>query len=470
MGGGGRKFHLFFGRDNAVPRSRAKDRWGNPVTAAGGEAVRHLDDTVTAYLALARDTGEHLKATLIADPAMVMAHVLRGYFFLLMGSGPLKARVLKSLEAAAAAAEGATPREQAHVQALRHWLADDAGKAVAAWEAILAESPRDVLALRLAHHAYFYAGAAGDMRASLDRAAKAWDESVPGYGFVLGMRAFALEEQGELAAAEDTGRQAVGINPDDPWAVHAVAHVMETADRHGEGIAWIDDLQPYWSKANNFRYHLVWHRALLQLDRGETHAVLIEYDKSLWDAKSDEYLDLCNDVSLLLRLEMLGVDVGARWRPLAEKVAERTDEHILAFIDCHFVAALAGDGRLKAAREMVAGMHAKGGAFEIGAAVGDALLAHRENDHRRAAKLLADARPDIVRMGGSHAQRDLFEMMLIDATVKSDDRAGAKALLAERTAAKPNDPWSWRAYARALRELREPAVEAEARADELAGS
>ncbi len=450
-----------------MPPRPNKDRWGNPVTAAGAEAVRRLDDTLMSYLALARDTGEHLKAALIADPAMVMAHVLKGYFFLLMGSGPLKARVPKSLESAEDAAKGATARERAHVVALRHWLADEAGKAVAAWEAILAEHPRDVLALRLAHHGYFYAGAAGDMRASLDRAMKSWDAGVPGYGFVLGMQAFALEETGELAAAEDVGRRAVDINPDDPWAVHAVTHVMETADRHGEGIAWIKGLEPHWSKANNFRYHLWWHRALLHLDRGETNAALRLYDDSLWDPKSDEYLDLCNDASLLLRLEIMGADVGQRWRPIAEKVVERTDEHILAFIDCHFVAALAGDGRLKAARELVDGMRAKGGAFAVGAAAGDALLAYRENDHRRAAKLLEDARPDVVRMGGSHAQRDLFDLILIDATIKSGDRVHAKALLAERTTAKPRDPWSWRTYARALRDLGEPATAAEARAAAL---
>ncbi|MBI2584985.1 MAG: tetratricopeptide repeat protein [Rhodospirillales bacterium] len=451
-----------------MPPARPKDRWGNPVTAAGDETVRHLDDTLMSYLALGRDTGEHLKAALIADPGMAMAHVLKGYFFLLMGSGPLKARVPKSLEAAEAVAKSATAREQAHVEALRLWLADDAGKAVMAWEAILADHPRDVLALRLAHHAYFYQGAAGDMRASLDRAMTSWDAGVPGYGFVLGMQAFALEETGELAAAEAAGRKAVDINPDDPWAVHAVVHVMETDDRHAEGIGWIKDLEPHWLKANNFRYHLWWHRALLHLDRGETEETLRLYDKSLWDPKSDEYLDLCNDASLLLRLEILGADVGQRWRPIADKVAERTDEHILAFIDCHFLAALAGDGRLKAAREMVAGMRAKGGAFEVGAAVGDALLAYRENDHRRAARLLEDVRAGIVRMGGSHAQRDLFDLVLIDATIKSGDRARAEALLAERTAAKPKDPWSWRAYARVLRGAAK--ADAEARAAALAGS
>ena len=454
-----------------MPSSRPKDRWGHEVTAVSAAAVGRLDETVLSYLALGRDTGERLKATFAADPDMVMAHCLKGYFFLLMGSGPLKARAPKSLQAAEAGLAAATPRERAHVAALGHWLADDAAKAVGTWEEILADHPRDPLALRLAHHAYFYMGAAGDMRASVERALRRWDAGVPGFGFVLGMRAFALEEAGDYGSAEKEGRRAVELNPDDPWSVHAVAHVMESQDRHAEGIAWIAGLEPHWSKANNFRYHLVWHRALMHLDRGELDEATTLYDRALWDPQSDEYLDLCNDAALLLRLEILGRDVGGRWRALADKAAGRTDEHILAFIDCHFLAALAADGRLDAARKMTAGMRAKGGIFaQVGAPVAEALLAWREKDYAQAAKLLSVARADIVRMGGSHAQRDLFDMVLIDAALKSGDGKRARALLAERTAAKPGDPWSWRTYARVLRDLGEDFAAAEARAGALAGS
>jgi tetratricopeptide (TPR) repeat protein len=447
------------------------DQWSNPVTAAGVDAVQALDRTLMAYLGLARDTGEHLKAALSADPDMVMGHVLKGYFFLLMASGPLQARAPKSLQAAEASAAKTTRREQAHVSALGHWLAGSQEKAAHVWEEILVDHPRDVLALRLAHHAYFYMGAAGDMLGSVERALKSWGEDAPGFGFVLGMRAFALEEAGDYGAAEKSGRRAVELNPDDPWSVHAVAHVMESQDRHAEGIAWIKGLEARWSKANNFRYHLVWHRALLHLDRGELDEAIALYDQALWDPQSDEYLDLCNDAALLLRLEILGRDVGGRWRPLADKVAGRTDERILAFIDCHFLAALVADGRTESARRMADGMRAKGGVFaEVGAPVADALIAYRERDYAQAAKLLSDARREIVRMGGSHAQRDLFEMVLIDATVKSGDAKRARALLADRAAAKPGDPWSWRTYAGVLRELGEDFAAAAARAETLGGT
>ena len=258
------------------------DQWGHAVTAVGPGAVAALDKTCLSYLAIGRQTGGLLKAVFEADPDMVMAHCLKGYFVLLMGSGPLKARVPKSVTAAEAGLAGATAREKAHLAALTHWLADDSPAAARVWEEILADHPRDVLALRLAHHTYFYLGAAGDMLAAVDRIMRAWDDSVPGYGFVLGMRSFALEEAGEYAAAEETGRRAVGINAADPWAVHAVAHVMEMQDRHTEGIEWITGLEPHWTRANNFRYHLWWHRALMHLDRGEGNEVMRLYDEDIW--------------------------------------------------------------------------------------------------------------------------------------------------------------------------------------------
>jgi tetratricopeptide (TPR) repeat protein len=401
----------------------ATDQWGLGVTTAGpgaADAITALDQTLMSYLAIGRQTGGLLKSAIKADPGMVMGHCLKGYFFLLMASAPLRARVPKVLAAAEQGLAAATPREQAHVRALKHWAGGDQGAAARVWEEILGGHPLDVLALRLAHHAYFYLGAVGDMLASIERVIGAWDESTPGYGFVLGMRSFALEESGDYAEAERLGRAAVDINADDPWAIHAVAHVMEMQDRHGEGIDWITGLESHWGAANNFRYHLWWHRALMHLGRGELDEVMRLYDEDLWDPESDEYLDLCNDVSLLLRLELLGIDVGGRWQGLAEKVAGRTDDRILAFIDCHFVAALAAGGRMQTAREMADAMAGAGGVFAaVGATVSNALIAHRERDYAATARLLGDVGDAIVTMGGSHAQRNLFELILSDAEARA---------------------------------------------------
>ena len=53
-------------------------------------------------------------------------------------------------------------------------------------------------------------------------------------------------------------------------------------------------------------------------------------------------------------------------------------------------------------------------------------------------------------LGGSHAQRDIFWMMLTEAASKGSDPKLALSLLAERTAKKPHSAWGWEHYADCL--------------------
>src|SRR3546814_7188662 len=107
------------------------------------------------------------------------------------------------------------------------------------------------------------------MLGSVTRPLYAWDAGVPGYGYVRGLQAFALEETGNYSAAEVAGRDAISRNAGDVWAAHAVAHVMEMQDRPQEGVAWVAGLEHAWGACNNFAYHIHWHRCLFLLDPGD---------------------------------------------------------------------------------------------------------------------------------------------------------------------------------------------------------
>ena len=112
-------------------------------------------------------------------------------------------------------------------------------------------------------------GDASGMLASSARILDRWSPSGAGYGFLLGCHAFALEELGHFEAAERIGRRAVEIEPADAWGLHAVGHVYEMQGRTGQGIAWLEAARPAWSRCNNFTFHIAWHLALFQLERGE---------------------------------------------------------------------------------------------------------------------------------------------------------------------------------------------------------
>lgn len=455
------------------------DGRGLALTTANAEAAARYNAAIDAYFQYRTSAGKHAKAAVEADPGFALGHCLRGYLFMLFGARAFHGKAREALAQAEAHGIDVTPREAAHIAALRLWLTGDMDATCAAWDGILVDHPHDLLALRLQHFAYFWAGRGEDLRGGPARVLDAWEESMPGYGNVLGMLAFGHEERGAYAAAEEAGRRAVALDREDLWAVHAVAHVLEMQERHAEGLAWLDYPADAWDDRNPFRGHLWWHRALYLFERGQYDAVLALYDRSIRAERSDFYLDIQNAASLLARLELAGADVGDRWHELAAHMETRLDDHVLAFTDCHTMMALAADGRDAAAGRLIDSLAAFAETPADSAAATmrpvaiplcEALRAFGTGDHDAAADALLALRPAFQRLGASHAQRDVFHQFLIAAAVRAGRLPLARALLSERTHLKRHSVSTWRRYAAVLEALGETdgAAKAQAAADEVA--
>src|SRR5881394_2919827 len=143
-----------------------QDIRGLAVTAATAQAAAQFDAVIDSYMGFRTDVGDLLKRTLAADPEFPLALCARGYFMLLFAARGLVARARQTHAAAVAAAAktGATDRERGHLAALEAWCDGDITLALARWEEILAEFPRDVLALKMANFWHFYLGDAGALR------------------------------------------------------------------------------------------------------------------------------------------------------------------------------------------------------------------------------------------------------------------------------------------------------------------
>jgi len=445
-----------------------RDAQGLALTTASATAAEAWSHTLAGYLGYRADTGARLAATLAADPAFGLAHCLSGYFALLGFNTALLPAATDALARARRLTATASAREQAHVAALAAWLEGAPDRAVAVWETILRDHPRDVLAFRLAHFVNFWLGRPDRMLASVTAVAPRWDPEVPGWGTLLACRCFALEECGYYTEAEAAGRAAVDLDPADLWAAHGVAHVLEMQGRRGEGIAWIDALSSQWEGANNLRHHLYWHAALFHYERGDFDRVLALYDRQfrnlaapLTVAQPDLYIDVQNAAAMLFRLARQGVDVGTRWAELADKAEARVGDCLSAFTLPHWAMALAATGRAAAAERLVDAMARFGaGNGALAAQVRDyalpvaaAALAHARGRHAEALALMRPALGGMHLLGGSHAQQEVFELLFLDAAQAAGSEPDARLLL-ERVAGRHTVPLARRrGYAETARRL-----------------
>ncbi|MEX0303245.1 MAG: tetratricopeptide repeat protein [Leisingera sp.] len=417
--------HDIFGQDSSLTDAAALQDWN---------AVQ------LGVLAHAAVTADHLGAVLKAAPEFALAHAIKGLSLLMLGRSELLPTARDALRDAKAYYEGALPRERKYVDALENWLAGRPSLAIRRMEEVLDLFPQDTLAMKLSHGIRFIMGDPEGMRASIERVMPAYAPDHAGRGYLLGCHSFALEETGDYERAANAGRQALWMAPDDAWGLHAVAHVHDMTGNAKSGLEWLHGREEAWAHCNNFRYHVWWHKALMHLDLGQMDEAIALYDTEVRKDKTDDYRDISNATSLLVRLELEGVDVGARWEELSELCANRTEDGSLIFADLHYLLALTGH-RKEDAHKMVQRIHAdagKGGSEACermsnpGCAAADGLEAFGDGNYKSAFDHLSAARGTMQLAGGSHAQRDVFERITIDAGLRAGQLDAVEAILDDR--------------------------------------
>jgi tetratricopeptide (TPR) repeat protein len=427
-----------------------KDQWGYPVTTSNPTAVEALDRAFNDYVGFRTDAMAHLDAAIDADPDFALPHVIKGSLIAGLKKPELYPLARSELEAAKNSPAPTSERENHYLAALEAALVDHVTVAVTHYEQIASDYPHDLFALRIAQSELFWIGEVAWMRDISERAASSWTPDMPGYSSYLSIRAFGLEENGDYALAEKCAREAVERNPADCWGAHAVAHVLIMQGRLLDGVAWLSELSANWSAANHIVHHLWWHLALFHTEHGDYDAALDLYDHRLRDLDSplmqaipDYYVDIQNDTALLQRLELRGVDIADRWQAIADLAQTRVGNHASPFTSAHSALALAAAGRYQEAGELISLMQAfvaddsgsLGPRYAIAVLpASEAAIAHRKREYQRVIDIMMPARRNLWQMGGSHAQRDLFFQLLVDAAVKME-RADILTLLLDELGA-----------------------------------
>lgn len=432
------------------------DARGNPSGSGEPAARAAVEQALWRMLSFYDAPLADLDAASAADPGWALPHAMRAGFLLSLTEPGLldeAAGALAQAEALQTARRETPAGERAHLAALRLVLEGRWHAAVRVWDEHLVEQPRDALALLWVHLWDFYRGDAWGLRQRAARALPEWDTADPLFPHVLALWAFGLEESNLYPQAEEAGRRALAADPRVPWAVHAVAHVMEMQGRFEEGAAWLRHHQPAWGSGNGFAVHLWWHKALFRLEAMDTAGALRLVDNHLSGEVLAITLNRVDAAALLWRLHLLEVDVSGAAAALADgwPAIEAHAGHY-AFNDVHRVLALLAAGRAAAAEAWVArcaeramaaedaGRANHAVAREVGLPLMRGLLALHRGQPAAACELIAPLRGSARQVGGSHAQRDLIDQTLLAAAAAAGQRALGRALIHERTMAKPVTP------------------------------
>ena len=454
-----------------------RDCRGCPVSYSDQRALDGLERALTCALAFRGSAIDEIDAVLAEHPDFILGHLFKASWL----TQAMEVRIYSDMVAAADRAEAlsarANDRERGHLAAVQAWVRGDFFSAVQIWEDVLTHYPRDLMALQLVHLTDVLLGDVVGQRDCVARVFNLWDESVPGYEFVLGFYSFGLEENRDFHKAEEMGRQALALRPDNPYAVHSVSHVMEMTGRQQGGVRFMADHVGCWG-SSNFANHLWWHTALFHLDMHQDGRVLEIYDNHLRSGHEGDRYEELDASALLWRLKLLGIETNGRWRDLADRWEPAATDTLYAFNDVHAMMTFVSDDRREAQQALLTANERYcesasdanvAMSREIGIPFCLAMQDFHEERYGDCVDRLLPVRYRTHRLGGSFAQRDVIGWTLLEASLRAGRHDLGLALANERAALKPTSAVNWTYVARAFRGLgdRSNADRAEARSQSL---
>ncbi|MEM6681489.1 MAG: tetratricopeptide repeat protein [Pseudomonadota bacterium] len=408
-----------------------KDCFGSNVSTDDAANLVAINDFIQGFIRYETRAAGILKA---AGCDCALANAYCGILFLFLESPEAPERAAPHLAAAQTYISAATPREKFTLDYAKAWLnaqqQADYKPLLQLGEDARKRFPQDLVLMKLHQYHCFNAGDAPAML----RAAQAAHQQHPGVAQVFGMLAFGYEQCHWLAEAEDAAKAALALEKKEPWAQHALAHVMLTQGRIAEGARFLEGVEDTWDGLNSFMLtHLWWHRALFYLSLGRFDDALNVYDNHTLNADPSYSQDQIGAVSLLARLELAGIDVEQRWSTLGQLLKGRAHDVVQPFLSLQYLYGLAKAGMSEADELLDAIKTQRASGWQsVAQPAAQALYAHAKADWDTAYQHMSLALPLLREIGGSHAQRDLFEQIALDAAIRSERYVIAQQMIEAR--------------------------------------
>jgi hypothetical protein len=423
-----------------------EDRFGLPLTADSLQAAENYIGAVNLMLSANAGAEALLDAALAADPDFALAHIARARLC------QVQARIPEAKEAATRAralSDRLTTREQGHIETIA-LAVDGAGpQAMARLEAHVLDYPRDALPLSLALGVFGLLGFSGRLDhheaqlTLLQGLAPQWGED----WWFLTYLGWARIETGDVMTGAREVERALALNPQNAFAAHARAHGYYEASDAESGAGFIEAWLPGYDRKSQLHCHLSWHQALFELARGRPERARALYEDAIRPAVSyaPPLFNLADAASFLWRWRLYDESppLDDAWGEVVAHGKQYFPRAGIHFADVHAALAEAVSCedampgvRVAQLTELLEAGRLPQGAVVPGLCAGAAAFARGNYD--AAADGLGAALPELARIGGSHAQRELFEDTYIAACLRAGRHDSAAERLAARLKRRPS--------------------------------
>jgi tetratricopeptide (TPR) repeat protein len=415
------------------------DRYGLAVTTSSPTALQRYAEGLELDQTQNYGGEEKFRQAIEADEGFALAH---GALAFNLMSRVMVPEARESADQALSFSSGITKRERQQVEIVAHYVYGKNVEAYALLREHLAEFPTDGFLLRLAQR-LFNLGCSGagvpnypplffDLMKSLE----------PFYGddwAFMATSAWAHHEVGLMDDGMRLAQKSLDLRPDNAVAAHSVAHVFFERGQHDEGSDFLTGWLEGYDRRIQYGVHMSWHQALFDLANGRYGEVLSGYEKHIRPAvAAKSYAALADSASLVWRMHIYGNDTPpAPWEELLGLAAPAAQQAGVAFRDAHaaLVFAVAGDD--ESLERVMAGLKDAAGAGS--AVAGEATLplvqgiqAFAHGEYADAVSYIEPVFPQLTRIGGSHAQREVFEDTLLEAYIRAEQFDKAEEMLTAR--------------------------------------
>ena len=418
---------------------KMSDRYGLPISSRSATAAEHYVEGLDLVLSQNYGAVDEFHHAIAADAGFAMAHGALAWMH--MQAAEVQA-ARDTVHKASTLAAGATTREQQHLEALSLFIHGQGPQAIALVHEHLSAYPRDAFLLRLAQRLYVL-GCSGAGVSNYPPLFYDLMSSVqPHYGedwAFLGQYAWANHEIGQIEEGRRLAEHSLELRPTNAVAAHSVAHVCFERGEYQQGGEFLGEWLEGFDRRAQYRVHLSWHQCLFDLAMGRYQRVLQRYDDDIRQAVvANQVRALQDSASLMWRWKLYGgADLSGTWQEVRDLALPATENSGPAFRDGHAALAFAAasdDLMLGQLIDRLRDLAAQGNALAAEATLplvqGISAFAHGE--YAEAARLLGPLHPQLTRIGGSHAQREVFEDTILEAFLRAGEFDQAEALLQTR--------------------------------------